>query len=87
MLELARTKAAEVLLLVIVCWAYYYWIVQGLPGLLFALRSGIFRSRGRVYLRSMSPGHFWGGVFFLAFGLFLMTFTMFVLLLGLLGLV
>jgi hypothetical protein len=59
----------EIALIIILGSASYYWWRYGLPIVVFAIRSGLMKARGRVYLRDMDPFHFWVGLTFHIMGL------------------
>ncbi len=56
--------AAEIIVIAALVWAAGYSAITFFPMACFALRTGIFKARGRVYLREMHPVRFWFGVCF-----------------------
>lgn len=58
---------ASLIILVVYTWSSVYlakWLIVELP---WAFRTGIFRARGRVYLRAMHPLRYWMPFWFFPF--------------------
>ncbi|UCI20919.1 hypothetical protein FJ970_08155 [Mesorhizobium sp. B2-1-8] len=73
---------ATAILLTVLIPLCFYWVRYGLPILALALKSGIMKARGRIYLQDMDPLQFWVGVMFHLMGVVLPPVCLAALLLG-----